>query len=70
MVDDIDTELHQAAEYVEQFTEEFLTEFPDVVYRWEWFGDNSWLNTHANSKFFDTLTIVRDLLLLQFTHNI
>ena len=41
VVDDIDTDLHQSAEYVEQFTEEFLTEFPDVVYRWEWFGDNS-----------------------------
>lgn len=39
IVTDIDTDLQQAAEYVEKFTEEFLLEFPDVVYRWEWLGD-------------------------------
>ena len=40
IVDDIDADLHEAAEYVERFTEEFLTQFPDAVYRWEWLGDN------------------------------
>ena len=36
VVTDIDTDLHQAAEYVEKFTEDFLLEFPDVVYTYKW----------------------------------
>lgn len=40
IITDIDEALVEASKYLEKFTEEFLTKFPDVVYRWEWLGDN------------------------------
>ncbi len=39
VVTDIDEELKEVAGFIEKFTQDFLLEFPDVVYRWEWLGD-------------------------------
>lgn len=39
VVTDIDTDLKEVAGFIEKFTQDFLLEAPDVVYRWEWLGD-------------------------------
>ena len=39
-VEDIDEELHFAAEVMENYTEGFLNKFPDAVLRYVWFGDD------------------------------
>ena len=39
VVTDIDTDLKEVAGFIEKFTQDFLLEAPDIVYRWEWLGD-------------------------------
>lgn len=39
IVTDIDTDLKEVAGFIEKFTQDFLLEAPDVIYRWEWLGD-------------------------------
>ena len=38
VVTDIDSALTEVSGYIEDFTGRFLLEFPDAIYRYEWYG--------------------------------